>query len=148
MNHFNRISLNFGPKPNSIKTHSSIPYQNYPLWTFSRFQDFTWFNMRISRSSNFLTPKLAEWRFYVIGFSSVYCAKFYLPKLFESKFSYPFLRLLQLLYFADFTRKTVGPRKKIISGVKPQFRELQKQKLKNGVDAPFRKPNYVSIPKA
>ena len=59
-----------------------------------------------------LTPTLAEGRFYALGFSSGNCAKFYLPKLFESKFSYPFSRLLQLLYFSDFARKTVGPRKK------------------------------------
>ena len=52
-----------------------------------------------------LTPTLAEVRFYDLGFSSAYRGKFYLPKLFKSKLSYPFSRLLQLLYFSDFARK-------------------------------------------
>ena len=60
-----------------------------------------------------LTPTLAEWRIYDIGHPSGYCAKFYIRELFQSKCSYPFWRLLQILYFADFARKTVRPRKKL-----------------------------------
>ena len=51
----------------------------------------------------YLTPKLSEGRSDAFGFSSGYCAKFNVPKLFESKCLYLFSRLfsfctLQILH--------------------------------------------------
>ena len=56
----------------------------------------------------------------------------------SKKCSYPFSRLLQLLYFSDFERKTVGPRKNDFSladlGILPENRTQAAVKILNDVE--------------
>ena len=65
----------------------------------------------MSHASFDLTPKPSERRFYAIGFSSGYCAKFNIPKLFPAKKFIPVLRLLKILLFPDFAKKPLSREK-------------------------------------
>ena len=49
--------------------------------------------------------KASERRSDAIGFKNGYCPKFYLPKLFESKFLYPFSTLFQILHGKPLNRE-------------------------------------------